>query len=318
MSALAEAVILLGSGGFIGRNLVEALRGRAGTLIGVTGRGLPTPGCDRTVTLDGLDDLPALPADTVLINVAAYRYDAARFREEQSVILERNLAIAGAAYAFCVRRGITEVRQAGSSAVYPAGSDIQDDAVPVDLNRPPNAGEAGYAWSRRFAEVMAGVHRDLYGIHTQTFRLSNPFGPFDSTDEKTSHVAAALIIRALTEEGPLRLLGNPDAERDFVFSGDVAAVFAASCRRRGLHDTWNLAQGRTVSIRRFAETVLAAAGLERPIAVADTLPAGVNLRRPTGERLAAAFPEVALRPLADGLAESIPWYRRALEAEGRL
>lgn len=312
MTRLPEAVILIGAGGFIGRNIVEALKGRVGSLIGVGRRGARIPGCDQVVTLSELDQLPHLPEETLLINVAAYRYDAVTFSAEQSQILRENAAIAVTAYAFCVARNIKEVRQASTVAVYPAGTNPQDDAVPVDLNAPPYPGEAAYAWSRRFLEVAADLHRDLYGIHTVTFRLSNPYGPFDTLNPAAAHVATAFVIRALSDTPHFEILGNPEAERDFVFSGDVAAVFVESCRRRGLHATYNLAQGETVSIRRLAEIVLAAAGSDRSIVVSGAAPPDVNIRRPTAARLRAAFPNIAFRSLAQGMAETIPWYRHAL------
>jgi nucleoside-diphosphate-sugar epimerase len=266
--------------------------------------------------LQRIDELPALPGDTVVINVAAYRYDPMRFRADQSMIFQQNTQITATLYRFCVDRGVTEMRQASSVAVYPAGTDPLDDAVPVDLNRPPHAGEAAYAWSRRFLEVTADLHRDLYGIHTQTFRLTNPYGPFDTLDPAAAHVATAFIIKALSEGSTFEIAGNPDAERDFVFAGDVAAVFAAACRRTGLHGAYNLAHGRTTAIRSLAETVLRAAGVDKQIVVTGTAPPGVNIRRATAQRLGAAFPEIAFHDLVDGMRTTVAWYRRALEIPG--
>jgi nucleoside-diphosphate-sugar epimerase len=311
MTGLPEAVVLFGAGGFIGRNIVDALTGQVDRLIGVTAGGRPVPGCDLVVSADRLGDIPALPKDSLLINVAAMRYDPRRFRDDQSAILQRNVAILTAAYAFCVERGIGEVRQAGSSAVYPAAADPLDDEVPLDLNAPPHAGEMGYAWSRRMAEITADVHRELYGIQTQTFRLTNPFGAHDTLDDGAAHVATALVIRVLKEQGPLRLLGNPDAERDFVYAGDVGGVFRESCRCRGLHTAMNLARGQTTSIRRFAETVLAAAGSDRAILVSNEIPPGVNIRRATGRRLRQTFPHLDFHSLEDGVKDTIAWYRHA-------
>lgn len=312
MSRLPEAVVLFGAGGFIGRNLVDALHRQVARLIGVTAGGRPVPGCTLTVAARDLDGIPALPADTIVINVAARRYEPATFRQDQSLILRDNLAIVGQVYAFCAVRGIAEVRQASSSAVYAAGTEPLDDGVTVDLNQHPHAGELGYAWSRRMAEISADLHHRLYGIHTQSFRLTNPFGAHDTTDAAGAHVATALVIRALTESGPLHLLGNPDAERDFVYAADVARIFVESCRQRGIHDCLNLARGETISIRGFAQLVLDAAGGHRPIEVSANLPPGVNVRRATGRRLAERFPTVVLRPLADGVRETVQWYRHVL------
>ena len=95
-----DAVIVFGASGFIGRNIVDALAGRVDTLIGVTQRAAAVPGCTAVTTIDRLDDLPALPKETVVINAAAVRYDPRTFREEQSAILRRNVEIANTVYGF--------------------------------------------------------------------------------------------------------------------------------------------------------------------------------------------------------------------------
>lgn len=312
MPGFPEALVIFGASGFIGRNIVEEAKGKVGRIIAVTRSGGPVPGCAQTVAIDRLAEIGALPQHCVAINVAAARYDPGRFASEQGALFDGNSAIVNAFYGFCVERGIKEVRQASSSAVYVAGADPLDDTVPIDLNLHPNRGELGYGWSRRWAELAADIHHQVSAIHTRSFRLTNPFGAFDTLDDRAAHVATALVIRVLKEDGPLRLFGNPEAQRDFVYSGDVARIFLESCKESGKHDAMNLARGEVVSIRAFAELVLAAAGRDRPIEVAQDLPPGVNIRRATGERLREAFPQIGLRPLEEGIKATIAWYREAL------
>ncbi len=119
----------------------------------------------------------SVPADAIVVNVAAQRYDADKFETAQSDMLTGNAEIANRLYRFCLTKGIREVRAASSVAVYPAACDPLDDARPVDLNAPPNPNEAFYAWSKRWSEVVADLHAERYGIHTISFRLSNPYGP---------------------------------------------------------------------------------------------------------------------------------------------
>ena len=84
------------------------------------------------------------------------------------------------------------------------------------------------------------------------------------------------------------------------------------CRRRGAHEAMNLAYGSVTTIRQFAETLLTVAGIDAVIEVNDSLPPGVNVRRATGRRLRRTFPGIPLRPLAEGLAATLTWYRHAL------
>jgi nucleoside-diphosphate-sugar epimerase len=313
MSALPDAVVVFGASGFIGRNIVDALAGKVTTIIGVTQRTATVPGCTAMTTIDRINALPALPREAVVINVAAVRYDAGTFRADQNAIMRTNVEIAGTVFGFCVARGISEVRLASSIAVYPASQSADaDDGKPVDLNDWPHDGEAAYAWSKRWAEICAQVHRRQYGIDTLIFRLSNPYGPYDSTDVAAAHVAPAFVMKALAAGNTFEILGNPDAERDFVFAGDVAATFVASLAARGRSDAFNLGFGATTTVRELAEAALRAAGRSKRIAVSAPPGAGVNTRRVKVQRLHQAFTLPPFSSLDQGMVATTAWYRDAL------
>ena len=154
LSALPDTVIVVGASGFVGRNLVAHLAGRVPRLIAVSPSGQSVPGATEAARFDALEAL-SVPAEAIVVNVAAQRYDADKFETAQSDLLTGNAEIANRLYRFCLTKGIREVRAASSVAVYPAACDPLDDAQAVDLNAPPNRNEAFYAWSKRWSEVIA-------------------------------------------------------------------------------------------------------------------------------------------------------------------
>jgi nucleoside-diphosphate-sugar epimerase len=314
MTGLPEAVVVFGASGFIGRNIVDALRGRIGKLIGVTGRSPAVAGCDVTVTAGDLGALPQLPLDTIVINVAAVRYDAKTFAQRQAAILSENVAIANTVYGFCADRGIKEVRLASSVAVYPASWTSLDDEQPLDLNAWPNSGEGAYAWSKRWSEICAEIFRRQGGINTITFRLSNPYGRYDETDAAAAHVAAAFVVKALAPGDRFEILGNPANERDFIHAEDVAAVFLESLHRRGQSGTYNLGFGSTTTIRDLALAALRASGKEKQIIVAEA-PHGVGVRARVvkADRVRRDFAVPNFATLDQGLGPTMAWYRDALK-----
>ncbi len=314
MSALPESVILFGASGFVGRNIVEALRDHVPQLVAVTGSAHQVPGCSLSLPMSELHSMPALPARTSIIHVAAMRYNALTFRADQSKILNDNVAITNAVYGFAAERSISEVRQASSSAVYPSFFEVLDDERPFTWNDWPHEGEAAYAWSKRWGEIIAEHYRRNCAIHTLSFRLSNPYGPFDTTDINAAHVATAFAIRAL-EPGPVfTIRGNPEAQRDFVYAGDVAQVFKASLEISGVHDSLNLGYGEAISVRTLAEAAVAASGMDKKIIVDGSAAGGVAVRRMTTEKLKKAFPQLAMRSPHQGFAETVNWYRHATKA----
>lgn len=314
--SLPEAVIVFGASGFVGRNIVDALAGRVGRVIGVNASGRPVPGCDQTVAAGALAGLPALPAETAIIHVAAFRYFASRFGQQQAEILRANLGMTDQVYDFALARGIREVRVASSAAVYPASWPILDDALPLDLNGWPHEGEAAYAWSKRWGEITAELWHRRAGINTISFRLTNPYGPYDTLDEAEAHVATAFVIRAAGDGAEFEVRGNPDAERDFVYAGDVALAFVESLQLRGTQAALNLAFGETRKVSELAAAAMAAAGRVRPIKLVSPPPAGnpgVLVRRSTAHRLRELLPGLpGFQSLESGMEKTLAWYRDAL------
>lgn len=316
MALLPEAVVLFGASGFIGRNIVEALRDTVPMLVGVNASGRAVPGCTLTVAADRLSEIPALPQDAVVVNVAAYRYFATRFGREQAEILSANVALTDAVYRFALERGITEVRAASSAAVYPADWAVQDDALPLDLNAWPHAGEAAYAWSKRWGEIAAELWHRRAGVNTISLRLTNPYGAFDTLDGTEAHVATAFVIRALSDVPEFEVRGDPEAERDFVFAGDVALAFREALALRGVQAAVNCAAGKTTQVIELAHAAMRAAGRVRPIRRHPPPPGanpGVKVRRATAVQLRRLMPELpAFRSLDDGMRLTMEWYHDAL------
>ena len=310
LSALPETVVVVGASGFVGRNLVAHLAGRVPRLIAVSPSGQSVPGATEAARFDALEAL-SVPADAIVVNVAAQRYDADNFETAQSDLLTSNAEIANRLYQFCLTKGIREVRAASSVAVYPAACDPLDDAQAVDLNAPPNRNEAFYAWSKRWSEVIADLHAERYGIHTISFRLSNPYGPHDSTDPRKAHVLPAFVMRALAPGERFEIKGNPLVERDFIYVGDVVDVFTRSLEMRETSDALNLCRGETTTLLDLARTILEVAGEKRPVHAPDTATHGVLARRTANQRLRRPFGMPTFTGLADGLRPTIAWYRQA-------
>ncbi len=310
-----NTVVVFGATGFIGRNLVDALAARGLEVIAVSSHGTHVPRASRSMAVGQVGDLVVDGATTAVFSVAAMRYAPASFAEDQARILQANVEITRRVYDFCLAHGVAEVRQASSAAVYSAGVALMDDAVPVDLNAMPNPGESFYGWSKRWGEIAARLYADRYGVSTLSFRLSNPYGPYDSLSLEAAHVAAAFVLRVLAPGDVFELCGET-VERDFIYAGDVADAFVRSLDSRGVTEAYNLASGTSTSLRTLAEAALRAAGSDKRIVVAGTPSSGPNARRMSADRARAALGLAPPLPLEEGLRRTVDWYRAELASAG--
>lgn len=309
---MLEAGVIFGATGFIGRNLTAWLSGKVERIVAVSHSGAPVSGASECVAMHRLDDIRPLPTDTVVINLAAQRYDASRFEMAQSDVLTTNVAIANAVYRFCIGRRLREVRTASSVAVYEAGLDLMDDRRAVDFNLPPNRNEAFYGWSKRWGEILAGLHQERFGVSTISFRLSNPYGPHDSLDPAHAHVLPAFVMRALAPANSFAIKGSPKVERDFVYVDDVCEIFETSLGWIGKTAAMNLCAGCTTTLYEVAETILTVLGDERPIVAHEEPALGVAARRSTNATVIEATGKSGFATLREGLIPTLAWYRDAL------
>lgn len=313
MSGLPEAVVVFGASGFVGRNLVNRLVGEVETLIAVTASGRSVPGCSATYAMNDLSRLPDLPTDTAVVHLAAFRYDAGRFDLAQSDIVQANAELNSRIFHFCAERRITEMRLASSVAVYGGDLAVMDDEIPIDLNSLPHQNEAFYAWSKRWAEILADLYQRRFSVQSIVLRLSNPYGPYDSTNPAKAHVAPAFVMKALSADPVFAIRGDAAVERDFTYVGDVVEVIARTLRWRGRHEKFNLCTGRTLTLRELAEAALRCAGVEKPIEAGAPGAFGPAKRVSRGDRIRAAT-GVEFCSLEEGLRPTVEWYRHALGA----
>jgi GDP-4-dehydro-6-deoxy-D-mannose reductase len=197
----------------------------------------------------------------------------------------------------------------GSGEVYgpPERLPVEEDA-PL---RPQNP----YAVSKAACDLLAGQYADAFGLRVVRLRPFNHAGPGQSDDyvigTLTRQVAEAEA--AGQEEAVLRT-GNPDSARDFTDVRDVVRAYVAAAGAG--QGVFNVASGRSVTVRRLIELVRGAARLpvRHEVDQARVRAHDVPEVRGSAERLRAATgwrPEI---PLEQTVADALDEWRERLGA----
>ena len=171
-------------------------------------------------------------------------------------------------------------------------------------------------WAKRMGELQAEAYRIEHGWdRVSIVRPANVYGPFDNFDPENAMVIPSLIRRAVDGEDPLAVWGDGSAVRDFIHAGDVARGMLL-VMERGLRQPVNLGSGLGVRIRELVELIVSQ--LERPPQVVwdRSRPSG-DPQRVMDVSRARALGFAPSISIADGLRETIAWYRQHRDAAAR-
>lgn len=200
----------------------------------------------------------------------------------------------------------------GTTCSYPG-----EASVPMreaDLwNGYPEPTNAPYGVAKRALLVMAQAYREQYGLNALYLIPANLYGPGDNFDPETSHVIPALVKKCVdaVEEARSEIVawGDGSPTREFLYVDDAARGIMLAAERFDDPEPVNLGTGEEISILNLAALIADLTGFRGRIAWDASRPLGQRRRTLDISRARGAFGFEARVPLADGLRETIQWYR---------
>jgi UDP-glucose 4-epimerase len=273
-------LVVLGSGGFLGRHLLAACAAARIEAVGLGSRDIDLAEASAPVRL-----AERLRPGDVLVFLAALTPDKGR----DSGTLMRNLAMCRAVCEATRTAEIAQLVYASSDAVYSFATPLiseETPAVPLDL----------YGAMHRTRELMlSGEAKAPLAI----LRLTAVYG----ADDTHNSYGPNRFLRQALKDGRIPLFGNGEETRDHLYVDD-AVEFILDVVSHGSTGLINLASGKSVTFRAVADMVPARAG--RPVEVAPP-----PRQNPATHRhfdttnLLRAFPGARFKPLDEGLAATL-------------
>ncbi len=203
------------------------------------------------------------------------------------------------------RHGAPHVVVASSSSVYGANPALpkREDMVPMPVSP--------YAASKLAGESYAFSYARSFDLPVLVFRFFNVFGPLQQASHAYAAVVPAFISCALAGR-PLPVHGDGTQTRDFTYVGTVASVLTDAIRRRVTDpEPVNLAYGSRVSLLELIALIEELAGHELHLHHVESRTGDVRHSQADRTRLSRMFPDVHPTPLADGLQDTLAWFREA-------
>jgi GDP-4-dehydro-6-deoxy-D-mannose reductase len=285
-------VLVTGSGGFVGKHLVAALRARGHEVV----QSDHAAG-DDVLAVDVTDPLAVRGAVELARPGAIAHLAAQAFVPESLADPERTFAInaIGTLYVLdAVRDAVTagspspRVLVVSSADVYGAQP---PEAYPLCETAPPLPRNP-YAASKVAAEALVLAYARSFGVDAVVTRAFNHIGP--GQDERFAVAAfAAQLARVAAGGDPLVLVGNLEASRDFLDVRDVCEAYALLLEGGGEPgEIYNVCSGTATTMKEVLRrlVLLARVPVEvredparmRPADVPVSVGEAAKLRRATG------------------------------------
>ncbi len=165
-----------------------------------------------------------------------------------------------------------------------------------------------YGVAKHAVEQYLALYRQLYGLPYVALRYGNVYGPRQNPHGEAGVVA--IFAQRLLQDREAVIYGAGEQRRDFVYVADVAEANLLALEK-GDGECLNIATGSDASVNEVFATLKALTGYRRDAVYAPARPGEVFAIRLAYQRAAAVLgwrPEI---PLAQGLANTVAFFRAA-------
>jgi GDP-L-fucose synthase len=168
----------------------------------------------------------------------------------------------------------------GSACIYPRETvqPIKEDYLLTSELEPTNE---GYAIAKiatlKYCQYLKKSSKNYISLQP-----TNLYGYYDNYDLKSSHVIPALVRKfydaVLNKSKEVRIWGNPNTSRDFLFSDDLADFIYYLINKKIKYDFLNVGSGTEVSIKKLASLIKEITGFNGKIIYQKHMPSGQKRR----------------------------------------
>ncbi len=224
MNELRDTVLVTGAGGFIGGNLVAALRARGHERIRAVDRKPFAEWYQRFDDVENLSlDLNLLKNCETAADGAVDIYNLAAnmggmgFIEQNKALCMLSVLINTHMLQAAQKCGAQRLFYSSSACVYNADKQKTFEAPSLkEEDAYPALAEDGYGWEKLFSERMCRHFREDFGLYTRVARFHNVYGPWGTWfggREKAPAAICRKVIEAKLSGGTKLISGGPAIKR---------------------------------------------------------------------------------------------------------
>lgn len=303
-SLAGQRVFVAGHGGMVGSALMRRLTREDCNVVTVDRRKVDLR--RQTETEQGL---AAARPDAVFVAAATAGGILANSTRPAEFLYD-NIAIATNVIEASRRVGVKKLLFLGSSCIYPrlAPQPINEDSLLTGPLEPTNE---WYAIAKIAGLKMCAAYRRQYACDFISAQPTNLYGPRDNYDLTSSHVVAALLVKAhhakIAGVPSIDIWGSGTPRREFLHVDDLADALVFLMQNYSGDVPINIGWGKDLTIAELAALVAEIVGFKGSFRYDRSKPDGTPQKLLDVSRITAMgwHPSV---PLQQGLADAYKWY----------
>jgi GDP-L-fucose synthase len=180
------------------------------------------------------------------------------------------------------------------------------------FNGMPQPESAPYSLAKAMSAIQAEAYRRQHQFNAVVLVPGNLYGPFDNFNLEASHVIPALIRRFAEAKAAAKreviAWGSGRPTRDFVYVQDACEVILKAAENYDRSDIINISAGRTVTIKELTETVAELVGYKGKVVWDTSKPDGQMYKGFDVTRMKELLGCECQTSLREGLRRTIDWF----------
>lgn len=295
-------VIVTGGMGFLGRHVVDQLKGKCDFVFAVDHKEydlLEKSHVEELYKNTNPDLVIHLAA--AVGGIGANKANPGKFFYD-NMMMGLNIMEEGRKY------DVLKIVNVGSSCCYP--KDLTPPFKEENLwGGNPEKTVASYAWAKKMLLIMSQGYREQYGFNSIFLMPTNIYGPDDNFNLETSHVMPALIRKFVEGKDIVEVWGTGNATREFVHVDDCARAIILAAQKYDKSEPVNIGTGEEVPIKVLVEMIRTYTGFKGTVVWNTSKPDGKPRSSFDVRKAYKEFGFNAAIPLEIGLRETINWYK---------
>jgi len=300
-----EKILITGSSGFLGRHILsqfEKLRGYQ--IISIASKNYNLLSENEVIKMfEEIRPQYVVHLAAKSGGIKSNRLKSAEYYYENNLLITLTFHFA---YKYNVKKIL--VPMGGCSYPAQARSPIKEDGMWEGY---PQKESAGYSMAKKMALVLSQTYADQYQFNSSVIVPGNLYGEYDNFSLEESHVIPAMIrkfyeakTKAIEE---LNFWGTGKPQRDFVYAGDVAALFPYFLLEYQGTSPVNISTGISTTIKELAEMIADLVGYQGRIRWDASQPDGQMVKIFSTEKLHSLGKSCPTK-LETGLKRTIQWF----------